>query len=415
MMATVIFICSQGEIGESSVKPNESSKWTPDSVGSFVTEVETAPMHALSFDAPNHSLPTAGLPQQEILVGKKKKVLSFQTSWFQCFPWLHVSETNNVVCFHCSKADHLSLLSLTLICKGFVNWKKATERFAKHESSACYAHAVYQLQQLQRPSVCAQLSQQKLNEQASCRSSLVQIFSTLRFLARQALPLRGHVEQNGNYTQLLNLFADGNDQLRLWLNRTTNFTSHDCQNEMLGLLGQAVVTKILSSVKTESRYFAVVVDGTQDCARLEQESICIRYVDKTLTVNEMFVGLYNPPDTSEKTLAAVVKDVLTRFMLPIEDLRAQTYDGAANMSRKYNGCQAIISSEQPLALFSHCSAHCANLVAQHTIATTQFLCDPLQFVQELGALYSRSVKFKKLFSDCQLSFTTELCMHAVSG
>jgi len=48
----------------------------------------------------------------------------------------------------------------------------------------------------------------------------------------------------------------------------------------------------------------------------------------------MFIGLYNPPDTTGKTLSVVVKDVLTRLMLPIEDLRAQTYDGAANMSGK---------------------------------------------------------------------------------
>jgi len=73
----------------------------------------------------------------------------------------------------------------------------------------------------------------------------------------------------------------------------------------------------------------------------------------------MFIGLYNPPDTTGKTLSVVVKDMLTRLMLPIEDLRVQTYDGAANMSGKYNGCQAISSGEQPLALFFHCSARCA--------------------------------------------------------
>ena len=95
-------------------------------------------------------------------------------------------------------------------------------------------------------------------------------------------------------------------------------------------------------------------------------------------------------------------------MLPIEDLRAQTYDGASNMSGRYNTCQAIIGSEQLLALFFHCSAHCANLVAQHTVATHQFLSDPLQLVQDLGAMYSRSVKFKKLFSDCQISLTTDV-------
>lgn len=131
--------------------------------------------------------------------------------------------------------------------------------------------------------MCAQLSQQKLIEQAGFRSTLVQLFSTVRFLARQALPLRGHVEENGNYMQLLKLLGEENDQLRLWLNRTTNFTSHDCQNEMLELLSQAVVRSIISMVKAESRQFAVVVDGTENCAGFEPESICIRYVDKTLS------------------------------------------------------------------------------------------------------------------------------------
>ena len=363
-------------------------------------------------DVPNQPQSNTGLPDQEILVGKKRKILTFQSSWFKRFPWLHISQTNKVLCFHCAKANNLSLLSITtqnegtFIDTGFINWKKALERFEKHENSACHSHAVYQFQQLKKPSVCAQLSEQKLTEQAGFRSCLLQLFSSVRFLARQALPLRGHLEENGNYSQLLTLLAQRDDQLTLWLKKTTNFTSHDCQNEMLALLGQAVVRNIVSTVKNESCQFGIVVDGTQDCAGLEQESVCIRFVDKALTVNELFIGLYNPPDTTGKTLSVVVKDVLTRLMLPLEDLRAQTYDGAANMSGKYNGCQAIINNEQPLALFFHCSAHCANLVAQHTAATNQFVSNPLQLVQDLGALYNRSGKFKKLFYDSRVSLIT---------
>jgi hypothetical protein len=210
---------------------------------------------------------------------------------------------------------------------------------------------VYQVQQLKKPSVCAQFSEYKLAEQAGFRSCLVQLFSSIRFLARQALPLRGHSEETGNYSQLLSLIAQRDAQLKQWLNRVTNFTSHDCQNEMLTLLAHAVVRKIVSTVKAESFQFALVVDGTQDCAGLEQEAICIHFVNKTLTVCELFIGLYNPPDTTGQTLCLVVKDVLTRLTLSLEDLRAQTYDGAANMSGKYNGCQATSNKEQPLALF----------------------------------------------------------------
>ena len=83
------------------------------------------------FNVPNQPQSIVYLPPQEILVGKKKKkLLTFQTSWYKRFPLLHVSDTNKVLCFHCSKADKLSLLSLTtqnegtFINTGFLNWKK---------------------------------------------------------------------------------------------------------------------------------------------------------------------------------------------------------------------------------------------------------------------------------------------------
>jgi hypothetical protein len=84
---------------------------------------------------------------------------------------------------------------------------------------------------------------------------------------------------------------------------------------MLTLLVRAVVRKIVSTVKAESCQFAGKLGGTQDCAGLEHESICIRFVDASLTVNELFIGLFNPPDTTGKTLSVVVKDMLTRLTL----------------------------------------------------------------------------------------------------
>lgn len=169
----------------------------------------------------------------------------------------------------------------------------------------------------------------------------------VQFLARQGLALRGHNDDDGNLRQLLQMMASKNVQLDLWMQRTTTLLSHDCQNEMLQLMSAEIVRKIVNKVNDESVHFAIVVDGTQDYAGQEQESICIRYVDSKLEVCEKFVGLYNPPDTSGKTLSTIVKDVLLRLSLPIANLRAQTYDGAANMTGQYKGCQAHISREQP--------------------------------------------------------------------
>lgn len=74
--------------------------------------------------------------------------------------------------------------------------------------------------------------------------------------------------------------------------------------------------------------------------------------------------MYSVSDTTGKSLAGVDKDVLLRLNLPRHGLRGQTYDGAANMSGKHAGAQALIKQEQPLALYVHCGAHCTNLITQ---------------------------------------------------
>ena len=65
----------------------------------------------------------------------------------------------------------------------------------------------------------------------------------------------------------------------------------------------------------------------------------------------VFTTLNEQPDTTGKLFHFVAKDVLTRFDLRVENLRAQTYDGAA-MSGEYNGCQKLIGDDQPMTYFT---------------------------------------------------------------
>jgi Domain of unknown function (DUF4371) len=96
----------------------------------------------------------------------------------------------------------------------------------------------------------------------------------------------------------------------------------------------------------------------QDC--VEQESVCIIYDDQALQLKEVFVGLHHQIHAAGQ-ITTVIEDAFTRLQLTIKKLRAQTYDGASNMSGAVNGCQTVISHEHPLALWFHCGAHCANL------------------------------------------------------
>lgn len=61
--------------------------------------------------------------------------------------------------------------------------------------------------------------------------------------------------------------------------------------------------------------------------------------------------------TTGKNISNVIEDILLRFDLNISNERGQAYDGAANMSRQYNGCQNYIKQKHPLATYIHCMAH----------------------------------------------------------
>ena len=353
------------------------------------------------------------IPSQQL----SNRVLAFQHSWFASFPWLHYSpELKSVLCYHCAKADNLRLLELAtksegaFITTGFKNWKKAKEKFTSHEASHTHAYAVSQLQQSKASCVAAQISRQKAQQQADARSALLKLLTSIRYLARQGLAIRGHETDTGNLYQLVKLRCEDVSELQVWLQRTTNFMSSDIQNDMLTLLGNAVVTKLADTIRRESQQFAIIVDGTQDCAGVEQQSLCVRYVDSTLEPQEVFLGLYEPPDTCGATIAKMVKDALMHIGLSVDELRAQTYDGASNMTGEYRGCQAIISSRHPLVLWFHCGAHCANLVAQSAASSVAEVRDAIACIHELGVLYGRSSKYRAVFREVATSgegsFTT---------
>ena len=92
-------------------------------------------------------------------------------------------------------------------------------------------------------------------------------------------------------------------------------------------------------------------------------------MDENLVPNEVFLGFVAAQSngTTGEALTAMNLDVLLRPGLPLANLRGQTYDSASSMSGKYNGTQALIARQQPLAIYVHCLMHAGNLVAQEAM------------------------------------------------
>ena len=189
------------------------------------------------------------------------------------------------------------------------------------------------------------------------------MLTSVRYLLRQGSAFHGHKESDANYSQLLKLRMEDDPDLEMYLRNTTNFTSPSAQMEMAEMFSHQILRTIISEIQ-QNEFYAVTADGTQDVAGQEQESFVLRHVNSDLYVHEDFIGLYEIPSTTGDVLARTLFDVLSRNGLSISNMRAQTYDGAANMIGCFSGCQARVQERQPLALFFHCGSHACNLVMQ---------------------------------------------------
>ena len=67
---------------------------------------------------------------------------------------------------------------------------------------------------MKQPTITAQLNSQAEREQKENRDMLLKQLSSLRYLARQGLAIRGHSEKEGNLMQLLLLDSEDNPQLK---------------------------------------------------------------------------------------------------------------------------------------------------------------------------------------------------------
>lgn len=284
--------------------------------------------------------------------GKQRR--AFCPTWYHTYPWLHYQEaTDSVLCFHCYVADTKGLpithnKDLTFSKSGFSNWKKAIEKFNKHERSLSHHQAVELVESIPSTTknVGKMLSTTYAQQQTENRVMLRMTLTSMCYLARQGLALRGRYhaaddleeggESDSNFLQLLKLRGEDNPLILKWLEKSRDkFTCAEIQNEILSIMAKSISREIMSNVS--GRWFTIMVDETTDLNNTEQLVFCLRYVDHSLEVHEEFVGLYCLDSTSANSIIATIKDILLRLNLRIDNCRGQCYDGASSMSGVKSG------------------------------------------------------------------------------
>ena len=381
----------------SSVAENTSSTsssnatWKdPNRSTSSVPEVATVLAHKPFHPDHNFEFPST-------IMGNQARSCNWQ--WFKKYPWLDYSvEKDSVTCFVCknqNKQDNLTTersKEYVFLESGFRNWKKSLSKFDKHQASRCHIAATSnEIVIPQCGNVVSMINEKERKNMEMNRECFMEILDAIQFLARQGLPLRGDNEEESNLIQFLKLRCKSFPELNDWLEKKQNkFTSPHIQNEVLNIMSNSVVRKLLDSIR--GNIYSIMADEYTDVSNKEQFTFCIRWVTDGLEVMEKFLGFYEIPNINSGTLVSVIKDIFIRYHLNPDQLRGQCYDGASNMLGKSSGVAVKIRELQPLALETHCHAHSLSLSVKDTTKGIKILRDTMGTAGEIVILIKYSPK-----------------------
>jgi len=129
------------------------------------------------------------------------------------------------------------------------------------------------------------------------------------------------------------------------------------------------------------------VDETANVASREQLNLTIRYINNDYIISEDSIGLFSLPDTTAKTLHAVVKDqlcVVTYLCYSAEDRLMMEHQLCKEKERTCD----YLSTALPV----HCLAHLLNLCLQDAARQVELLRDAMDVVREIVGLIKLSPK-----------------------
>ncbi|CAB4038946.1 Hypothetical predicted protein, partial [Paramuricea clavata] len=235
------------------------------------------------------------------------------------FPWATYCMTRGTIaCFHCKKATERNLITFSYHTEKafslgeFCNWKKCHEKFEKHQNSHCHHEAVEKLARLdhEKNDIGAQLDSQYQGEQNLHQRLFLKQLSSLKYLVRQGIPLRGHDSLDSNLIQLLKTRSEDIPELNGWV-RNGQYLSPLIINELIEMMGNSVLPDILRDIRDNSGLFSLLADESRDISNKEQLTCIIRWVSlPDLEINEDFIGMYLINKPNAETIATSLKDIV---------------------------------------------------------------------------------------------------------
>lgn len=267
-----------------------------------------------------------------------------------------------------------------------LKWKKLYDKIPEHQNSSGHKECYLKWKNMEtlfenRGTIFQSLETQINDEISNWKQILNRLLDVTLFLSERGLPFRGVSNKvgdsnNGNFLGLLELLSHYDPVLATHLERVqqsyksqkklqAHYLSWEIQNEFISCCADHVRQIILGELKN-SKYYSIIVDATPDSSHVEQTSFVIRYVglndiSNEYEIQERFLEFTDCNEKTGQDIANLIKSVLEKSNIPIEECRGQGYDNGSNMSGAYQGVQALILKLNPLAKYSPCGCHSLNL------------------------------------------------------
>lgn len=386
--------------------------------GTIANVTQTADIAALTSTtaAPQTALPERALPHKQtdlgtLVGGPARPILhnypktnfgkqnrAFSTTQYDSYDFIEYSiSLDAVFCFPCRHFTSPSAYKdIAFTEKGMRDWKKIKDKVDKHIGTQSHMDSTTLWNEyknsLKTGSVVTKLANTHKLIVAENWKYAEKVTEALLFLAKQGLAIRGHDESKdsvnrGNFLELCSLLGRFDCNFDTRLNKSLNLTSHETQNDLLGIAAGLLMQNISDDVHKVG-FFCLIADEARSF-RDEQLAVCVRYaVD--LNICERFVMF---ADCSEcRDAGGITRELikaLTVAKLDDVPIIAQAYDGASVMSGKDNGVQRKVRDLYPTAVYVHCMGHKLNLVIVACCMTTRHVVTFFSNIQALYVFFSR--------------------------
>ena len=152
-----------------------------------------------------------------------------------------------------------------------------------------------------------------------------------------------------NFKELIMLMLAFDKTLKLSVEsfvRNATYLSNTTQNDLLSCIKDLIHLEIVNGIQnqTEGAFFGISTDEVTEVSNWEQLGIVVRYV-RNCQVIEKLLEFVQCDDIKGASVAEFIINALNNTGLNPQMCRAQTYDGASNMTGKEKGAVAKFCSE----------------------------------------------------------------------